>query len=115
MMGSDFRTPLWPEVRVLLAAGQEIWAMFGRDVTRWSTTLVGFVRLTIAVDSRSVHDTPIAAEQMRQVFEQMRTSHKFGIVLRGENGQAVDWPSVFRHQDRWYFDTRVAGTWCTSA
>jgi hypothetical protein len=76
--------------------------MFGRDVTRWRTTLLGFVLLTIAVDSLSGHDTPIAAEQMRQVFDQVRTSRQLGIVLHGENGQAVDCPSAFRHQDRCY-------------
>jgi predicted GH43/DUF377 family glycosyl hydrolase len=40
---------------------------------------------------------------MEQVYQESRTPHKFGIVLRAEAEQeVVDCPSVFRHGGRWY-------------
>jgi predicted GH43/DUF377 family glycosyl hydrolase len=39
---------------------------------------------------------------MQRVYEQARTSHKYGIILRGDAGQMLDCPSVFRHGDAWF-------------
>ena len=44
----------------------------------------------------------VSDETMQQVFEQAKTPFKFGIVIRGENGNAVDCPSIFRHHQKWY-------------
>ena len=39
---------------------------------------------------------------MEKIYQQVKTPFKFGIVIRGENGNAVDCPSIFRHQQEWY-------------
>jgi hypothetical protein len=39
---------------------------------------------------------------MRAVFEEAKTPHKYGVILRGDEGKAVDCPSVFRHADSWF-------------
>ncbi len=44
----------------------------------------------------------IPAEQMQQVYEEVKTPYKYGVVLRGEAGQLVDSPSVFRKDGQWY-------------
>jgi len=45
---------------------------------------------------------PVPERVMRQIYEDVKTPYKYGIVLRGENGQAVDCPSVFQYQKKWY-------------
>ena len=45
---------------------------------------------------------PISNERMRHVFEESKTPHKFGILLRPEEGKMLDCPSVFRHADAWF-------------
>jgi predicted GH43/DUF377 family glycosyl hydrolase len=44
----------------------------------------------------------VPAERMRQVYEEVKTPFKHGVVIRGETNQLVDCPSIFRHQDQWY-------------
>ncbi len=39
---------------------------------------------------------------MERVYEETRTPHKVGIVLRAEGEGSVDCPSVFRHGGEWY-------------
>ena len=39
---------------------------------------------------------------MAQIYDEVKTPYKYGIVLEGEEGTLVDSPSVFRHEDRWY-------------
>ena len=39
---------------------------------------------------------------MEQVYQEVRTPCKLGIVLRAEGEGLVDCPSVFRHRGRWY-------------
>src|SRR5438477_11916080 len=38
---------------------------------------------------------------MQSIYDEVRTPHKYGIVLRGEGGKIVDCPSVFRFKDSW--------------
>src|SRR3954468_15995429 len=45
---------------------------------------------------------PVSDEGMRSVFEGTKTPFKHGVILRGEEGKAVDCPSVFRHGNAWY-------------
>ena len=40
--------------------------------------------------------------EMQRVFDEVKTPHKYGIVLRPREGESVDCPNVFRHGDRWY-------------
>jgi len=39
---------------------------------------------------------------MRQVYEEVKTPFKYGVVIRGEEKQLVDSPSVFRKDGQWY-------------
>ena len=45
---------------------------------------------------------PVSDEVMRSVFEETKTPFKYGVILRGEQGKAVDCPSVFRHGNAWH-------------
>ena len=40
--------------------------------------------------------------EMQRVYEEVKTPHKYGIILRPGEGESVDCPNVFRHGDRWY-------------
>jgi predicted GH43/DUF377 family glycosyl hydrolase len=62
------------------------------------TALVVFVLI------RASHcaEPEIPLERMREVYEEAKTPFKYGIVMRGDSGKAVDCPSVFRHGQRWY-------------
>jgi len=78
-------------------------------------TIVVVVLLVVAVGGYAAEETGkrhlVAAPQagkavprdvMEQVYEQVKTPYKYGVVLAGEGGAMVDCPSVFRHGDRWY-------------
>ena len=41
---------------------------------------------------------------MQQVYDEVKTPFKYGVVIRGENEKDswVDCPSIFRHNDQWY-------------
>ena len=72
----------------------------------------GFALLVLALSalantSRGQTDVPVAAqavsiERMQQVYDEIKTPFKYGVVIRGETNQLVDCPSVFRHQGHWY-------------
>jgi predicted GH43/DUF377 family glycosyl hydrolase len=65
-------------------------------------------------------DMTIPRTTMQRVYDEVRTPYKYGVVLRGDNGKAVDCPSVFRCDDRWYmvhivfdgkgYETALAGS-----
>ena len=38
----------------------------------------------------------ISQERMQKIYEEVKTPYKYGVVLRGEAGQLLDSPSVFR-------------------
>lgn len=44
----------------------------------------------------------VSDEVMTRVYNEVKTPFKYGIVIRGEEGDAVDCPSVFRHDGKWY-------------
>lgn len=39
---------------------------------------------------------------MQQVYEEVKTPYKYGVILKGGQGELVDGPTVFRAQGRWY-------------
>ena len=39
---------------------------------------------------------------MQQVYDEVKTPFKYGVVIRGETDQLVDCPSIFRQNDQWY-------------
>ena len=47
-------------------------------------------------------DVVVAKERMQQVYEEVKTPFKYGIVIRGEEGQLVDCASIFRKNRNWY-------------
>ena len=66
--------------------------------------------LTIAVlvpgSGAQVSPSPAATfvppARMQEIYDEVKTPHKYGIVLRGEEGQLVDCASVFRRGGHWY-------------
>lgn len=44
----------------------------------------------------------VPRDVMERIYGQVKTPYKYGVVLAGEGGAAVDCPSVFRYGDRWY-------------
>ncbi len=40
--------------------------------------------------------------EMQRVFREVKTPYKYGVILRGREGESVDCPSVFRHRGRSY-------------
>jgi predicted GH43/DUF377 family glycosyl hydrolase len=40
--------------------------------------------------------------KMQQVYEEVRTPYKYGVIIKGENGDPVDCPGVFRNNGKWY-------------
>ena len=43
----------------------------------------------------------VPPEVMQQIYEEVETPYKYGIVVDAEKGSA-DCPGVFRHGDKWY-------------
>ena len=44
----------------------------------------------------------VPADEMQQIYDEVKTPFKYGIVLRPAPGQLVDCPNVFRGSDAWY-------------
>ncbi len=73
-------------------------------------TLIALILLAGAVlqfggcDHREPAEIPTAVspEEMQRVYEEVRTPFKYGVVVAGDSGTAVDSPSVFRYDGRWY-------------
>jgi predicted GH43/DUF377 family glycosyl hydrolase len=60
--------------------------------------------LTASAETGKVQtdQTAIPQKRMQQVYDEVKTPFKYGIVIRGEDKQLVDCPSIFRHHDQWY-------------
>ena len=39
---------------------------------------------------------------MKSIYEKVRTPHKYGVLIKGEEGKAVDCPNVLRYRGKWY-------------
>jgi predicted GH43/DUF377 family glycosyl hydrolase len=44
----------------------------------------------------------VPAGRMRQIYDEVKTPFKYGVILRPDEGQMLDCPSVFRRRDAWY-------------
>jgi len=44
----------------------------------------------------------VPIDVMENIYNTVKTPFKYGVVLKGENGEKVDCPSVFRYNRRWY-------------
>jgi predicted GH43/DUF377 family glycosyl hydrolase len=45
---------------------------------------------------------PVKGEVMRQVYEEVKTPFKYGIIIPAKEGEMIDCPNVYRHNGRWY-------------
>ena len=61
--------------------------------------LVGLVRGSSFVRAE---EELVPADRMQQVYDEVKTPFKYGIVIRGEEGLKVDCPSIFQHEGQWY-------------
>src|SRR5579862_2695015 len=50
----------------------------------------------------STQARPVSPETMQRIYDEVKTPHKYGIVLRGEGGKIIDCPSIFRFKQTWY-------------
>jgi len=61
-----------------------------------------------ALAARSVTPFPAAKPRlvksavMQQIYDEVKTPHKFGVVLQAGENEVLDCPNVFRHDGRWY-------------
>ena len=56
---------------------------------------------TVSIDAdKAIKDVSI--ERMQQVYDEVKTPFKYGVVIRGEEKQLVDSPSVFHKDGQWY-------------
>jgi len=66
---------------------------------------------------RSVRGNAVSEAKMKEVYEQVKTPYKYGlVVVPPEHSKKMDCPSVFRKGDSWYmiyiiFDGRGYETW----
>jgi len=44
----------------------------------------------------------VEPERMQAIYDEVRTPYKYGVILQGREGELLDSPAVFRHEDRWY-------------
>src|SRR5689334_5603240 len=60
----------------------------------WVATVVWFGGAALGVE--------VSREEMRAVYEEVRTPFKYGVVVRPDAGKMVDCPGVFRFRDSWW-------------
>ena len=58
----------------------------------------------------------VSKEKMHQVYEEIKTPYKYGLVIVPDSTKMADCPSVFRHKGNWYmsyiiFDGKGYETW----
>src|SRR5437763_13809944 len=56
--------------------------------------------MPVAVTQPTQPTLDVSPETMRLVYEQVKTPHKYGVVLRVP-GTIIDCPSVFRFKNKW--------------
>ncbi|HUW20891.1 MAG TPA: hypothetical protein VMW16_16445 [Sedimentisphaerales bacterium] len=44
----------------------------------------------------------VSGKVMKTIYEEVKTPYKYGVILKGEDGNKLDCPSVFRHAEKWY-------------
>lgn len=65
------------------------------------SSLVAADRPTVAPFS-TAKPKLVPEKVLRRIYEEVKTPFKYGVVIKGEAGELVDCPNVFRHQGRWY-------------
>lgn len=44
----------------------------------------------------------VAPAVMQEIYGEVKTPYKYGVILEGREGELLDSPAVFRHGERWY-------------
>lgn len=44
----------------------------------------------------------VPAADLQRIYDEVKTPYKYGVVIKGETGEMIDCPNVFRHEGRWY-------------
>lgn len=82
--------------------------------------LIFFVILALGCTSAR-HSTVVTDQEMQQVFEQVRTPYKYGVVMhQPDSTRLLDSPSIFRWEGSWYmsyivFDGKGYETWLATS
>ena len=68
----------------------------------------------------SAQTNSVSAIKMKQVYSEIKTPYKYGLVLIPEEKKMTDSPSVFRYKETWYmtyivFDGRGYETWIANS
>ncbi len=83
--------------------------------------LIALIVILLSCSKQSTHDAAVSSEVMKRIYNEIRTLHKFGVVLKHEgNTKMVDSPTVFRKDGRWYmtyivFDGHGYETWLATS
>lgn len=79
------------------------------------------IALLLSLTWTAIAGTEVPAERMRQVFEEVKTPYKYGLVVAPErNDYKIDCPTVFREGKTWYmsylvFDGQGYETWLATS
>ena len=74
----------------------------------------------IFIATSAAAQTAVPQQTMDEVFREIKTSHKYGLVITAPEGKMTDSPSIFRKGDTWYmyyiiFDGRGYETWMATS
>jgi predicted GH43/DUF377 family glycosyl hydrolase len=47
-------------------------------------------------------DRPVTEKVMNDIYKEVKTPYKYGVIVSGENGDPVDCPAVFMQNGKWY-------------
>ena len=56
----------------------------------------------IFIATSAAAQTAVPQQTMEEVFREIKTSHKYGLVITAPEGKMTDSPSIFRKGDTWY-------------
>ena len=79
----------------------ELQSGFSGGLLKWHVNGKSHVNGPAGFDAGKGHNA-VPLERMRQVYDEVKTPFKYGVVIRGEANQLVDSPSVFRKDGQWY-------------
>lgn len=64
-----------------------------------SNRIIALLAILIA---GGVHAASFSEKEMQEIYDQVKTPYKYGMVMEPEQGEMLDNPNVFRHGDKWY-------------
>jgi predicted GH43/DUF377 family glycosyl hydrolase len=81
---------------------------FPLSSARWLAALSFSLTCAFAAERPGVIPFPktkpklVPGDTMQNIYDEVKTPFKYGIVLEGKEGELVDCPNIFRRDDRWY-------------